>query len=135
VTFLCRPDLQTISIITPLLKSNKADAQFYLSISAIVHSYCKWDSNCATHAEVANIISWLETQAYSGCKFKERDQATIDKVRQIFLHFRNLAETCLYSIWDEQMSWDYKFRIINFSHAFFFRFDSLFDTFLEVIKI
>jgi hypothetical protein len=85
--FYYRPDLQTVSIITPLLKWDIADAQFFLSISAIVHSYCKWNSNCETHAEVANIISFLENQAHSGCQIKEKNQVTIEKVRQTFLHF------------------------------------------------
>jgi hypothetical protein len=85
IPFYNRPDLQTISIITPLLKWNKADAQFFLSISAVVHSYCKWNSNCETQDEVANIISFLENQAHSGCQMKEINQVTIEKVCQIFL--------------------------------------------------
>jgi hypothetical protein len=86
-SFYCRPDLQTIGIITPLLKWKKADAQFYLSISAIVHSYCKWNSNCGTQAEVANIISFLENQAHSGCQIKEKNQVAIEKVRQTCVQF------------------------------------------------
>jgi hypothetical protein len=84
-SFYYRPDLEMINIITPLLKWNKADAQFYLSISAIVHSYCKWNSNCETQAEVANIVSFLENQAHSGCQIKEKNQVTIEKVCQTFL--------------------------------------------------
>ncbi|PNF37376.1 hypothetical protein B7P43_G17198, partial [Cryptotermes secundus] len=79
LSFIPRPDLQTISIITPLLKWNKADAQFFLSVSAIVHSYCKWNSECETQTEVANIISFLENQVQSGCQLKESNQAVIEK--------------------------------------------------------
>jgi len=79
LSFIPRPDLQTVSIITPLLKWDKADTQFFLSVSAVVRSYCKWNSNCATQAEVANIISFLENQANSGCQIKEKSQVTIEK--------------------------------------------------------
>jgi hypothetical protein len=87
MNFFCRPDLQTISIITPLLKWNKADAQFFLSVSAIVHSYCKWNSDCETQTEVANIISFLETQVHSGCQLKESNEAIIEKVCQFLPTF------------------------------------------------
>jgi hypothetical protein len=84
-----RPDLQTISIITPLLKWNKADAQFFLGISAVVHTYCKWNSNCETQTEVADIISFLEKQAHSGCQLKGKTEATVEKVCQFFQYFFN----------------------------------------------
>jgi hypothetical protein len=70
-----------------LLKWNKADAQFFLSISAVVHSYCKWNSNCEAQTEIANIISFLENEARSGCQQKEQHQAALEKVCQFFIHF------------------------------------------------
>jgi hypothetical protein len=67
-----------------LLKWNKADAQFYLGISAVVHTYCKWNSNCETQTEVADIISFLEKQVHSGCQLKGKTEAVLEKVCQFF---------------------------------------------------
>ncbi|XP_069692884.1 uncharacterized protein Apoltp isoform X2 [Periplaneta americana] len=79
LSFIPRPDLQTINILTPLLKWSKVDAQFYLSVSTVVHSYCKWNFNCKSAPEVANIIHFLEAQVQNGCQHKEGDQATLEK--------------------------------------------------------
>ncbi|PSN49824.1 hypothetical protein C0J52_08839 [Blattella germanica] len=92
MSFTPRPDLQTISTITPLLKWNKADAQFYLSVSAIVHTYCKWNSNCQEELEVSNVISFLENQVQHGCQRRDNKNGNVEKLIDTELRIASYLE-------------------------------------------
>ncbi|KAJ9580712.1 hypothetical protein L9F63_024108, partial [Diploptera punctata] len=79
MSFTPRPDLQTINIITPLLKWKDADAQVYLSVSAIVHTYCRYNTNCQEQDEITNIVSFLENQVKSACLRKNSNLENTEK--------------------------------------------------------
>ncbi len=52
----------------PILTSERANQKAVLSISALVHSYCRRNADCAGHQEVRDIVSVLEDNLRYNCK-------------------------------------------------------------------
>ncbi|CAG2052919.1 unnamed protein product [Timema podura] len=62
LSFVPRPDLTTVTLLSPLMTQDKADAQYILAVSSVVHSYCKWHSNCNEQPEIIEIVHILEAE-------------------------------------------------------------------------
>ncbi|XP_066998183.2 uncharacterized protein Apoltp [Anabrus simplex] len=79
IAFIPRPDNQTLSYITPLLTAKEADAQYYLSISSVVHTYCKWNANCKDEKQTYTLIKYLENMLMQGCQHKDKNRMSMEK--------------------------------------------------------
>ncbi|XP_058800590.1 uncharacterized protein LOC131669586 [Phymastichus coffea] len=69
-TLIPRPDRHTIYALAPLLdfEANISEAQFVLSYSAVVHTYCEnHGSSCASLDPVRKLINFLEGNVDKGC--------------------------------------------------------------------
>ncbi|XP_014673849.1 PREDICTED: uncharacterized protein LOC106814086 [Priapulus caudatus] len=74
LAFLKTINKNMILEITPLL-TNRADRKTVLSITSMVHSYCKVNTACAEESEVQTVISALEGMINSRCMVRSRQES------------------------------------------------------------
>lgn len=70
LAFMPRPDVTTMNILQVLLKQVDT-SEVELTVSSIVHTFCKFTSNCQTQPAVQEIVSFFENKIKEGCMDKE----------------------------------------------------------------
>ncbi|XP_049847119.1 uncharacterized protein LOC126299332 [Schistocerca gregaria] len=68
MAFIPRPSLETITIMSPLLSSETSNTEALLSLSSVVHTYCKKNSGCENATQVQATVSHLQELVLSGCQ-------------------------------------------------------------------
>jgi len=78
----CRPDDQVISEISHLLHKENASSDILLSITSLIHTYCKLNPNCNENVELIQAVVYIEQKIKENILIKEnRDEVT--KIKSI----------------------------------------------------
>jgi len=79
-----RPDDQVVSEISHLLHKENASSNILLSITSLIHTYCKLNPNCNENVELIQAIVYIEQKIKENILIKEnRDEVTKIKSTKI----------------------------------------------------
>lgn len=83
IILYCRPDDQVISEISHLLHKENASSDILLSITSLIHTYCKLNPNCNENVELIQAIIYIEQKIKENILIKEnRDEVTKINLRK-----------------------------------------------------
>ncbi|XP_069195444.1 LOW QUALITY PROTEIN: uncharacterized protein [Procambarus clarkii] len=68
LSFIPRPDLDTIVEAAPLLESESVAADAFLGVGSLVHSYCRDHLSCSTDPPVRGVMDALQGFLHTGCR-------------------------------------------------------------------
>nr|CAD7398658.1 unnamed protein product [Timema cristinae] len=85
------PDLTTVTLLSPLMTQDKADAQYILAVSSVVHSYCKWYPNCNEQYEIIEIVHILEAEINLNLRNIQGNRTAQEKVIVAFKALGNIG--------------------------------------------
>lgn len=72
-----RPDAQVVSEISHLLYKGNASSDILLSVSSLIHTYCKLNPNCNENVKLIRDIVYIEQKIKENISIKEnRDEVT-----------------------------------------------------------
>lgn len=77
-----QPDHETVKSLAPLLdfQQEMPNAQFILSYSAIIHTYCSTESTCLQLEPITHFLSYVENKIEKGCAPRSQSRSTIKEV-------------------------------------------------------
>ncbi|KAL1129528.1 hypothetical protein AAG570_012473, partial [Ranatra chinensis] len=67
MSFIPRPDAETVDSVSQLLFTGDFDAQTMLAVSTVLHSFCENNNNCQESSTAIKIINTLENMFNSTC--------------------------------------------------------------------
>lgn len=83
-SFLPRPDRHTMYALATLLEyqANIRDSQFLLSLSSVIHAFCKnYGFHCNKFEPVKNFIKFVEKNVRIGCNSRVQNKKDILQVK------------------------------------------------------
>jgi len=79
-----RPDDQVVSEISHLLHKENASSDILLSVTSLIHTYCKLNPNCNENVELIQAIVYIEQKIKENIMIREnRDKVTKIKSMKI----------------------------------------------------
>lgn len=76
--FYIRPDDQVVSEISHLLYKENVSSNILLSITSLIHTYCKLNSNFKTNVKLMQDVAYIEQKIKENIPIKEnRDEVII----------------------------------------------------------
>ena len=77
LAFIQHPTLDMLAEVKPLLGLIDNEEKAMLSVSSLVHSYCKTNTGCDGNLQIRKIISLLENKIGTGCKVTDSNFKTV----------------------------------------------------------
>lgn len=75
VLLFSRPDDQVVSEISHLLHKENASSDILLSITSLIHTYCKLNPNCKENIKLIQTIVYIEQKIKENILIKENRDA------------------------------------------------------------
>ena len=77
LAFIQHPTLDMLAEVKPLLSLIDNEEKAMLSVSSLVHSYCKTNTGCDGNLQIRKIISLLENKIGPACKVTDANFKTV----------------------------------------------------------
>ena len=86
LAFIQHPTLDMLSEMKPLLSLTDNEEKALLSVSSLVHSYCKTNGGCEGNLQIRKIITLLENKIVTGCKVTDTNFKSVGLTLQGHQH-------------------------------------------------
>lgn len=93
MSFIRNPDEETLDTFYTILEyaQTKLDTEYTLGASAVVHNFCKHNSECTTHPKIEKIIVFMEKEFLRHLKTFKNDRRIRDRLIVILKALGNIG--------------------------------------------